>query len=118
MSFRPDLGAHITRFLMFTVFSDSVTLIPPCGQSYTSLIKRQASRVKSTSNYLLTTMEEFRGCDKQLCWSGRCGNIGLTLDHSALLNEAVTDFLCSDGDAVLITDSDGLGSRGACLFGP
>ena len=96
---------------MSTVFSDSVTLIPPCRQSYTSLIKRQASRVKSTLNYLLTSMEEFRGGNKQLYWSGRCGNIGLILDHNILLDEAVTNSLCTDGDAVLITESDYLGSR-------
>ena len=43
--------------------------------------------------------------------SGRCGNAGLTLDHSALLDEAVTDFLDLDGDAMFITQSDDLSSR-------
>ena len=43
--------------------------------------------------------------------SGRCGNAGLTLDHSALLDETVADFLYLDGHAVFITQSDDLSSR-------
>lgn len=101
----------IVSFPIFMVSSDGCTLTLSCGQSYTSLIKRQASCLPSTSNYLLTIMEKFWGGDKKLHSSGRCGNIELTLNHSALLNEAVTDFLCLDENAVLITESDDLSSK-------
>ena len=56
-------------------------------------------------------MEKFWGGDKKLRSIGWCGNVGLTLDHSALLDEAVTDFLCLDGHAILIIESDDLSSR-------
>lgn len=56
-------------------------------------------------------MEKFWGGDTKLHSSGRCGDFGLTLDHSALLDEAVTDFLYLDWDAVLITESGDLSSR-------
>lgn len=54
---------------------------------------------------------EVLGGDKKLRSIGWCGNVGLTLDHSALLDEAVTDFLCLDGHAILITESDDWSSR-------
>lgn len=34
--------------------------------------------------------------------SGRCDNAKLTLNHSALLNEIITDFLYLDEDVVFI----------------
>ena len=43
MRFRSDLGADIVRFPKSMVSNDGFTLALPCGQSYTSLIKRQAS---------------------------------------------------------------------------
>ena len=111
MSFCSDLRTHIVKFTKSVVSSDGFTLALPCGQSYTSLVKRQASRLLSTSDYVLTIMKKFWGGDMKLHSSGRCGNAGLTLNHSALLDEAVTDFLYLDGDAVFITQSDDLSSR-------
>ena len=111
MSFRSDLEADIVRFSKSMVSSDGFTLALPCRQSYTSLIKRQASRLPGTSDYLLTVMKKFWGGDTKLRSSSRCGNVRLNLDHSAPLDEAVTDFLYLDRDAVLITESDDLSSR-------
>ncbi len=55
-------------------------------------------------------MEKFWVSDKKFRSIGRCGNVGLFLNHSALLDEAVTDFLCLIGEAVLIIESDELSS--------
>ena len=49
--------------------------------------------------------------DMKLRSSRRCGNVGHTLDHSAILDEAVADSLYLDGNAVLVINSDDLSSR-------
>ncbi len=106
VSFRSNFRTNKRR-----VCSDGITLVIPCGQSYPSLIKRPAIRLKIGSNDLLAATKKLWGGDKNLRSSCRCGNVGLALDRIALFDEAVTDFLCSDGDAVMITESDDLGSR-------
>ena len=77
MSFSSDLGTHIVRFPISIVSGDGFTLALRCRQSYTSLIKC----LPSTQDYLLTATEKFCGGDRKLRWSGRCGNVGLILDH-------------------------------------